>query len=297
MSEIVEFESNTVRRIWDEETEQYYFAVVDMIELLTDSVKPRDYWYRLKKRVKASSELELSTLCRQFPMKHPKNKRIYKTECADVEGMFRIIQSVPSPKAEPIKQWLAQTGRERLEEIENPELAIDRMRQTYLDKGYDPEWIENRIQSIAVRNELTDEWEARGVEGRQYGILSSEISKGTFGISPGEHKNIKGLKRQNLRDHMSNLELIFTMLGEASSTEITRKEDAQGFYQNKKAAQAGGKIAGDARKALEAETGKPVVSTDNFLPNPKKKAELEAKESEIMNNKEEDDGIPFWENR
>lgn len=287
MSEIVEFESKNIRRIWDEETERYYFAVVDMIEVLVDSKKPRDYWYRLKKRVKDSSDLELSTLCRHFSMKHPKNKRVYKTECADVEGMFRIIQSVPSPKAEPIKQWLAQTGRERLEEIENPELAIDRMRQTYLDKGYDKEWVENRIQSIAVRNELTDEWEDRGIKGIQYGILSSEISKGTFGITPGEHKKIKGLKRQNLRDHMNNLELIFTMLGEASTTEIARKEDAQGFYQNKNAAQSGGKIAGDARKALEAETGKPVVTEDNFLPNPKKKAELEAKK------KGEDDGIPF----
>lgn len=271
MSDIIQFESADIRRVWDKESEQWYFAVVDVVGVLTETTDPSKYWFDMKRRGDGE---ELSAICRKFSMKNPKNNRTYQTECADVEGMFRIIQSIPSPKAEPIKQWLARTGRERLEEIENPELAIERMRATYLAKGYDEEWIEKRLQSIAIRNELTDEWDQRGVrKGKEYGILTAEISKATFDITPKKHKERKGLERQNLRDHMTPLELVFTMLGEASTTEITREEDAQGFDENRDAARAGGKIAGDARKALEDQTGKPVVSRDNYLPK-KKQAKL-----------------------
>lgn len=272
MSDIIQFESADIRRVWDKESEQWYFAVVDVVGVLTETTDPSKYWFDMKRRGDGE---ELSAICRKFSMKNPKNNRTYQTECADVEGMFRIIQSIPSPKAEPIKQWLARTGRERLEEIENPELAIERMRATYLAKGYDEEWIEKRLQSIAIRNELTDEWDQRGVrKGKEYGILTAEISKATFDITPSKHKERKGLKRQNLRDHMTPLELVFTMLGEASTTEITREEDAQGFDENRDAARAGGKIAGDARKALETQTGKPVVSRDNYLPKKQEQTKL-----------------------
>lgn len=272
MSDIIQFESKDIRRVWDKESERWYFAVVDVIEVLTESTNPGRYWSDMKRR---NEGIELHANCVEFPMKNPKNNRTYRTECADVEGMLRIIQSIPSPKAEPIKQWLARTGRERLEEIENPELAIERMRATYLAKGYDEERIEKRLQSIAIRNELTDEWDQRGVrKGKEYGILTAEISKATFDITPSQHKERKGLKRQNLRDHMTPLELVFTMLGEASTTEITREEDAQGFDENRDAARAGEKIAGDARKALEDQTGKPVVSRDNYLPKKQKQTKL-----------------------
>ncbi|MFQ5435431.1 MAG: Bro-N domain-containing protein, partial [Anaerolineae bacterium] len=203
MTNIKLFESKKIRSFWDEETEKWYFAIVDVVEALTDSVKPRDYWYRLKKREKVKSGVELSTLCRQFKLKAA-NNRMYDTECGDIEATLRIIQSIPSPKAEPFKQWLAQVGRERLQEIENPELAAERMRELYRAKGYDDEWIEKRMQSIAIRNELTDEWQQRGVEpGRNFGILTAEISRETFGVTPKQHKEIKLLKRENLRDHMT----------------------------------------------------------------------------------------------
>lgn len=262
-------EFSSVRRVWNEDDERFYFAVVDVIEVLVETERARKYWNDLKTRVRKQAGIELSDFCGQFPMKHKKNGRTYQTDCADREGMFRIIQSIPSPKAEPIKRWLAQVANERIEEIENPALVLERMKETYRLKGYDDEWIEKRIQSIVIRNELTDEWDDRGVKkGLEYAILTAEISKGTFGITPSEHKKVKGLKRQNLRDHMTGLELVFNMLGEASTTEITRTNDAQGLDENKIAARQGGKIAGNARRELEAQTGEDVVSSDNFLSKP-----------------------------
>ena len=266
------FEESTIRRIWDEESDQWYFAVVDVVAALTESARPRKYWNDLKRRVKKQSDVELSAFCGQFPMKHKTVNRTYQTECANVEGMFRIIQSIPSPKAEPFKQWLAKVGYARLQEIDEPALAAQRARELYKVKGYSDEWIDSRLQSIDTRNDLTNEWVQRDVkEGLQYASLTAEISQGTFGVKPGEHKQLKGLKRQNLRDHMSKAELVFTMLGELSTTEITREDDAQGFKQNKSAARKGGKIAGDARRALENQTGKPVVSETNYLELPETK--------------------------
>ena len=244
----VQFEDYNIRRTWDKETEQWWFAVVDVIEALTESRKPRDYWYRMKRRVEEREGIELSTICRQFKMKAA-NNRLYETECANTEGMLRIIQSIPSPKAEPFKRWLAQVGHERLQEIENPELTIEHLKELYRAKGYTEGWIERRLQSIVTRNELTDEWRQREVqEGREFAILTAEIARETFGISPAEHKQVKKLKRENLRDHMTGLELAFTILGEAATTEITRQDDAHGFAENQLSARKGGQIAGNARQ-------------------------------------------------
>ncbi len=266
MPNIKLFESKKIRSIWNEEEQKWFFAVVDVIEALTDSDKPRDYWYRLKKREKDSSGIELSTFCRQLKIESTDGKK-YLTECSDVEGLLRIIQSIPSPKAEPFKRWLAQVGYQRLEEIENPELAQHRMREIYKAKGYSDEWIEKRVRGIAVRDELTNEWKKRGVkEGKEYAILTAEISKATFGLTPSEYKSYKGLTKpnENLRDHMTDLELIFTMLGEAATTEIARNKNAQGFPENKKAAKEGGSVAGKARKDLEKKSGRKVVTNQNY---------------------------------
>ncbi|MDO8587578.1 MAG: Bro-N domain-containing protein [Armatimonadota bacterium] len=263
MSNISLFEEKQVRRVWHEG--KWYFSVVDVVEVLTDSPEPRDYWYRVKKRDKTAGS-ELSTLCRQLKMESPDGKK-YLTDCADAEGLLRIIQSIPSPKAEPFKRWLARVGYERLQEIENPELAQQRMRELYKAKGYSDDWIEKRVRSIAVRDELTDEWKNRGVkEGKEYAILTAEISKATFGMTPTEYKQFKDLARpgDNLRDHMTDLELIFTMLGEASTTEIARTRDALGFDENKEAAADGGKVAGAAREDLERKSGRRVISRRNF---------------------------------
>lgn len=269
----LQFEEYNIRRILDEETGEWWYAVVDVIHALTNSEKPRDYWYRMKKRVAQSEGIELSTICRQFKLK-ASNNRFYNTDCADIEGMFRIIQSIPSARAEPFKRWLAEVGAERIEEFENPELAADRLRQIYRVKGYSEDWIERRLQSIVTRNELTDEWQNRGVEvGREIAILTAEIARETFGLTPSEHKKLKRLKRENLRDHMTGLELAFTILGEAATTEITRQEDAQGFKKNQTAARKGGRIAGNARRELEAETGRPVVSSTNYLERPQTEQE------------------------
>lgn len=263
-----QFEGHEIRRVLDTETGEWWYAIVDVIEALTDSKKPRNYWYDLKRREKAKSGVELSAICRQFKLKAA-NNRFYDTDCADTEGMFRIIQSISSPKAEPFKRWLAEVGAERLEEIDNPELAAERLRQIYRVKGYSEEWIERRLQAIVTRNELTDEWQNRGVAaGREVAILTAEIAKETFGLTPGEHKQLKRLKRENLRDHMTGLELAFTILSEAATTEIARQEDAQGFAENQTAARKGGRIAGNARRELEAETGRPVVSSTNYLERP-----------------------------
>jgi DNA-damage-inducible protein D len=244
---------------------EWWFSIVDIIEALTDSDNPRDYWYRMKQREQESSGIELSTFCRQLKLTSADGKS-YKTDCANIEAAFRIIQSIPSPKAEPFKRWLAKVGYERVQEIENPELASQRARALYKAKGYSDGWIEKRLRSIAIRDELTDEWKERGIkEDIEFAILTADISKATFGLTPSEYKDLKGLKRQNLRDHMNDLELIFSMLGEAATTEITRKDDAQGFIENQIAAVEGGTIAGNARKQLEQKTGRPVVSSRNYL--------------------------------
>jgi len=269
----LQYEHYYIRRIMDEDTGEWWYAVVDVIEALTDSKKSRNYWYDLKRREKAKSGIELSANCRQFKLKAA-NNRFYDTDCADTEGMFRIIQSIPSAKAEPFKRWLAEVGAERLEEINNPELAAERLRQIYRVKGYSDDWIERRLQSIVTRNELTDEWQNRGVEaGREVAILTIEIARATFGLTPNEHKKLKQLERENLRDHMTGLELAFTILGEAATTEITRRDDAQGFNENQIAARKGGRIAGNARRELEAETSRPVVSSTNYLERPQREQE------------------------
>ena len=270
MSNIKLFQTKQVRTHWNEKDQKWYFSITDVIEILTESIKPRDYWYRLKKREKGNG-VELSTNCRQLKMK-AKDGKMRDTEIADTETLLRIIQSIPSPKAEPFKRWLAKVGYERLEEIENPELATQRSKEIYKQKGYPDDWIEKRMRSISIRDELTDEWQKRGIKEQiEYAILTAEISRATFGLTPSEYKKIKKLKRENLRDHMTDLELIFSMLGEASTTEITRETDAKEFIENKKAAKKGGKIAGDARQALEKETGKNVVSNENYLPEKKNK--------------------------
>jgi hypothetical protein len=268
MSNIKLFQSQQVRTYWDKIEKKWYFAIVDIIEILTESNKPRDYWYRLKKREREIG-IELSTNCRQLKMK-AKDGKMRETEIADTETLLRIIQSIPSPKAEPFKRWLAKVGYERLEEIENPELASKRTREIYKTKGYSDEWIEKRMRSIAIRDELTDEWKKRGVKERiEYAILTAEISKATFGLTPSQYREVKGLKRQNLRDHMTDLELIFSMLGEASTTKVARAKDAKGFIENKDAARIGGKIAGNARKELEKESGEEIISSENYLPEKK----------------------------
>lgn len=263
------FQDKQIRRVLHQG--EWYFSVVDIIAALTDSENPRDYWYRMKRREKESSGIELSTCCRQLKLTSSDGKS-YKTDAANTEAAFRIIQSIPSPKAEPFKRWLAKVGYERVQEIENPELASQRTRALYKAKGYPDSWIEKRIRSIAIRDELTDEWQQRGIqEDAEFAILTADMAKATFGLTPSEYKKLKGLKRQNLRDHMNDLELIFSMLGEAATTEITRKNDAQGFPENQTAAVEGGTIAGNARRQLEQKTGKPVVSGQNYLDlNPKK---------------------------
>jgi len=245
--------------------DEWWFSVVDVIEALTDSAKPRDYWYTMKIRVKGEDGVELSTICRQLKLESSDGKK-YLTDCANTEGIFRIIQSIPSPKAEPFKRWLAKVGYERVQEIENPELATKRTRMLYKLKGYSDDWIEKRMRGIAIREELTDEWQKRGAqEQKDYEILTAEISKATFGITPNEYKKVKGLERENLRDHMDDFELIFTMLGERSTTEIHRTEDSKGVPKLKQDAGRGGKIAGIARKELEKEINRPIVSKKNFL--------------------------------
>ncbi len=256
------FEGKKIRRIWH--NEEWYFSVVDVIEALTDSSNPRNYWNMLKAR-EAEQGIELYTICVQLKLVAEDGK-LRETDCANTEALFRIIQSIPSAKAEPFKLWLAKTGYERVQEIENPELAQKRMKEIYRAKGYSEGWIEKRVRGIAIRDELTDEWKNRNVgTEKEFAILTAEISKATFGMTPSEYKNFKGLKQENLRDHMNDLELIFTMLGEASTTKIARKKDAQGFVENKNAAQEGGIVAGVARKELESRSGEKIVSEENYV--------------------------------
>ena len=250
---------------------------MDIIAALTDSDNPRNYWNMMKRRERKQSDVQLSTLCVQLKLTSADGKA-YKTDCVNTEAA-RIIQSIPSPKAEPFKRWLAQVGHERIQEIENPELAQQRMRELYKEKGYPDDWIEKCVRGIAIRDELTGEWQKRGIADQKYfAILTAEISKAAFGLTPTEYKNLKGLKRENLRDHMTDLELIFTMLGEAATTEIARNKDAQGFLKNKRAAREGGSVAGGARSQLEAKSGRKVVTTANYLidkPKPKLPSKLE----------------------
>ncbi len=270
MSNIKLFESKQIRSVWNEQEEKWYFSVQDVISILTESSDIKQYIKRMLSR-DVMLKSNWGTICTPVEMIAADGKK-RKIQAADAQGLLRIIQSVPSPKSEPFKLWLAKVGAERLEEIENPELATQRTRELYKLKGYSDEWIEKRMRSIAIREELTEEWKNRGIKERlEYAILTAEISKATFGLTPKEYKEIKGLKSQNLRDHMTDLELIFSMLGEASTKEITVNTDTQGFDENKKAAKAGGKIAGDARKQLELKSGKKVVTTKNFLPERKNK--------------------------
>lgn len=259
------FEGNQIRSLWDEEKEEWFFSVVDIIAVLTESPNPRDYWYRVKKRMSDEERSELSTICRQLKLKAPDGK-MRETDVADMQGIFRIIQSVPSPKAEPFKMWLAEVGKERIDEIIDPELTIDRALQTYLKKGYSREWINQRLQAIQVRKELTDVWQDHGVkEGREFAILTNEISQAWSGMTTREYKNFKGLKKENLRDNMSTLELVLNMLAEATTTELTHATNPQGLEENKQVAKEGGSIAGEARKSIEQRTGKPVITPQNAI--------------------------------
>jgi hypothetical protein len=265
-TQIALFEGRQIRRHWDQEKEHWYFSVVDIVAVLADSKNPAVYWRVLKKRLLDEGSDETVTKCNGLKMPAADGK-MRLTDMADTETMLRIIQSIPSPKAEPFKRWLAKVGYERIQEIEDPELATKRARAIYKAKGYPDAWIEKRMRSIAIREELTDEWKDRGVaEQKDYAILTAEISKAAFGVTPSEYKRLKGLERQNLRDHMNDLELIFSMLGEAATTEITRNRDTRGFDENKQAAVDGGSVAGNARKELEAKSGKKVVSKENYLP-------------------------------
>jgi len=249
---------------------RWFFSVVDVVSALTDSDNPRNYWHMLKVREQKSSGVELSTNCVQLKL-IAEDGKLRDTDCADTEGIFRIVQSIPSKKAEPFKRWLARVGYERIQEIENPELAQERMKKLYELKGYSKDWIEKRLRGIAVRQELTDEWKNRGIQQEiEFAILTNEISKATFGKTVEEYKQFKKLKMENLRDHMDDLELIFTMLGEAATTRIAKTKDVQGLEENKFAAQQGGEVAGNARLELEQKTGDSVLVEDNFLDTPEK---------------------------
>ena len=257
------FEDKRIRTLWNEETEEWYFSVVDVIGVLTDSPNPRKYWSVLKTRLKKEGN-ESATNCSQLKLKSHTDGKSYKTDVADTEQLLRIIQSIPSPKAEPFKLWLAQVGRERIEETIDPELTIERALETYLKKGYTREWINQRLQAIQVRKELTDEWDARGVQkGVEYAILTDEITKAWSGLTTRKYKNLKGLTKENLRDNMSTLELVLNMLAEATTTELSKKEQPQSFDDNVKIAREGGSIAGDTRKAIEKRTGDPIITPKN----------------------------------
>ena len=257
------FENKRIRTAWDAEKEEWFFSIVDVVAVLTDQPDQRHaakYWSVLKTRLKKEGS-ELTTKCSQLKMRSADGKR-YNTDVADTEQLLRIIQSIPSPKAEPFKLWLAQVGRERIEETIDPELTIDRALETYLKKGYSREWINQRLQAIQVRKELTDEWDARGVQkGVEYAILTDEITKAWSGMNTRQYKNLKGLKKENLRDNMTTLELVLNMLAEATTTEISRQKAPEGLRENVEVARSGGKVAGDARKAIERQTGVPVITS------------------------------------
>ncbi|MBI3026703.1 Bro-N domain-containing protein [Candidatus Woesearchaeota archaeon] len=267
---LVVFQGKKIRRIWH--NEEWWFSVIDIIAVLTeqeDFQTARKYWNKLSQRLRDEGS-EVVTNCHRLKLPAEDGK-LRETDCANVKSIFRVIQSIPSPKAEPFKQWLAQVGYDRVQEIENPELAQKRMKEIYKAKGYSDDWIEKRVRGIAIRDELTDEWKKRGVEtDKEYAILTAEISKATFGLTPSEYQKLKGLKKENLRDHMNDLELIFTMLGERVTTEITRGKDAQEFDECEDAAKEGGEVAGNARKDAERRIGKSIISDENYLGQPEK---------------------------
>ncbi len=268
------FQGREIRRTWH--NNEWWFSVVDIVGVLSESQDARNYWKVLKHRLKEEGS-EVVTKCNQLKLASADGK-YYETDCANTESIFRLIQSIPSPKAEPFKRWLAKVGYERVQEIENPELSQKRMREIYRQKGYSDDWIEKRVRGIAIRDELTNEWKKRDVKtDREFAILTSEISKATFGLTPSEYQKLKGLKKENLRDHMNDLEIIFTMLGEASTTRIARNKDAKGFGQNKAAAKEGGAVAGIARKELEKRSGQKVISPENYL------EEAESKKKRLSN--------------
>lgn len=259
------FQDSKIRSVWNEEEQQWYFSVIDVVAVLTESPTPRQYWGKIKDR--EFKKLQLSPIWIQLKMQSSDGK-FYNTDAANIKALLRIIQSIPSPKAEPFKQWLSQVGYERILEIENPELAQERMKELYEKKGYPKDWIDKRLRGIAIRQNLTDEWKSRGItKEKDYAILTAEISKATFGLTPSQYKEVKGLtkKNQNLRDHMTDLELIFTMLGERVTTEISQQEKPESFDENKKVARRGGKVAGVSRKETEKELGHSVISSENYL--------------------------------
>ena len=259
------FEGKKIRSVWDNEKEEWYFSVVDVVGALADSVNARDYWYKMKKRMTDEEKSELSTICRQLKLKAPDGK-MRLTDVADIQGILRVIQSIPSPKAEPFKMWLAQVGKDRIDEITDPELTIDRALETYLKKGYSKEWINQRLQAIQVRKELTDAWQEHGgKKGIEYAILTDEISKAWSGMATREYKDLKGLKKENLRDNVSTLELVLNMLAEATTTELTNIHNPNGLEENKKVAKRGGTIAGNTRKEIETDTGKSVITAKNAV--------------------------------
>jgi len=261
------FENKRIRTAWDEEKEEWYFSIVDVVAVLTDQPDQRgasNYWAKLKQRLKEEGADQLLTNCQQLKMKSPKDGKRYNTDVADTEQLLRIIQSIPSPKAEPFKLWLAQVGRERIEETIDPELTIERALETYLKKGYTREWINQRLQAIQVRKELTDEWDARGVQkGVEYAILTDEISRAWSGMSTRQYKNLKGLKKENLRDNMTTLELVLNMLAEATTTQFSKDRKPSTFQENLEVAKAGGQVAGRTRKDIESQSNTPVISPKN----------------------------------
>ena len=262
------FEDKKIRTAWNESEEEWYFSIVDVVQILTDQPSydiARKYWNKLKQRLKDEGS-ELVSSCHQLKMPSPKDGKNYRTDVANTEQLLRIIQSIPSPKAEPFKMWLAEVGRERIDEIIDPELTIERALETYLKKGYSREWINQRLQAIQVRKELTDEWDSRGVkQGVEYAILTDEITKAWSGMTTRQYKNLKGLKKENLRDNMSTLELVLNMLAEATTTEISKEKNPQSFSENRSVAKEGGEVAGNARKDIEARTGKPVITSKNAV--------------------------------
>jgi len=272
-NKLVVFQDKKIRRIWH--NEEWYFSVIDVIKILTDSNNPRNYWSMLKKR-ELDAGIKLSTNCVQLKLPSSDGKA-YLTDCANTKSLFRIIQSIPSKKAEPFKLWLAQVGYERIEEIENPEIGQDRIKEYYVLKGYPKEWIDKRLRGIAIRQELTNEWKNRDIKSeKEFAILTNEISKATFGKTTGEYKEFKQLqkKNQNLRDHMTDLELIFTMLGEKTTSEITKERNSQGFTECRESANEGGQVAGNAREDVEKRLGKSTISKENFLSKKKEKKKL-----------------------
>lgn len=260
---IILFEQKEVRRVWDEKADQWFFSIIDIVEVLTGSTIPKRYWSDLKKKLKGEGfELYDKIVQLKFVAKDGKK---YATDCANTETVLRLIQSIPSPKAEPFKQWLAKVGYERLREIEDPETAIQRAGEYYRKKGYSEEWIAQRMRSIEIRHELTNEWKNRGIEKPEYAILTDDITEAWAGMKTRQYKKVKGLKSQNLRDHMTNLELVLNMLAEVSTTEIARKQDVKGLFENRRAAKQGGSVAGNARKEIESRIDRSIISSSNFL--------------------------------